>query len=756
MAAGGPKVTLVFAGDDSKLSRTLAKVGAETSSLTNTIGAAGTGFALFGAAAGLGAAAVGAALPVLGSLALGFGVVKLAMASGNKEWKAFQKQLDAVNKPMERLRDTAANSLFPGLTKGLKDSIGLFPIFESAIGRTGKIMGDTASRLGDLFKTQKFKNDLDGFLRATEPVTRAIGDLLVGMTGKLVEFGSKMAPAGEGFATFIRDAQSGLEGFLDALEPHAGDFKSIFESLGKIVRDVLPLIGQFAGEMSENLAPILENVASFIARNKDAISAWIPFLADAATHIGALKIGLSVAGWLGGAGKAIADIGLKAFGAGEKVSGFGGKLGGLKGAGGAAGVAVALLGVADAIDKINVNSAGGAEKLDGIAVNLHQFMETSKKLLTGGIGFNQIIDQARAAARGIQNAFNGVKLTPITLEANGRPAKDTLDRFISEINTTVPEVNINGNTTGAGFALREIVREIDAGKGEIIIDGQPVPAQDALQRVISIINAANGVVNIDGDNHAAGDSLAKILEQVNAARPRITIDGNPDPATGKVTQTVQLANGSKGTITVDGNPDPATGKINGTVRFANGSRGTVTIDGNQQPANGKINATVTYANGRTATIQVSASTGGAQGVIDGFINRNDGRRIRIFTSVLGSGGIASAGRLATGGPVQGPGTGTSDTAGLFALSNGEYVLTARQVENAGGFAAVARLAEALDRGHAAGMARGGAVRPAQGALRRPVTGNGAGATVTFAGNTTDALATVIMHMIRLGKIQIAA
>lgn len=43
---------------------------------------------------------------------------------------------------------------------------------------------------------------------------------------------------------------------------------------------------------------------------------------------------------------------------------------------------------------------------------------------------------------------------------------------------------------------------------------------------------------------------------------------------------------------------------------------------------------------------------------------------------------------AKGGPVIGPGTGTSDTAGLFALSNGEHVITAREVAAAGGHEAV--------------------------------------------------------------------
>ena len=68
--------------------------------------------------------------------------------------------------------------------------------------------------------------------------------------------------------------------------------------------------------------------------------------------------------------------------------------------------------------------------------------------------------------------------------------------------------------------------------------------------------------------------------------------------------------------------------------------------------------------------------------------------------------LASAGRRAMGGPIHGPGTGTSDTAGLFALSNGEHVWTAEEVRKAGGHAAMYRMRQAVRQG-LAGFAAGG-------------------------------------------------
>lgn len=60
------------------------------------------------------------------------------------------------------------------------------------------------------------------------------------------------------------------------------------------------------------------------------------------------------------------------------------------------------------------------------------------------------------------------------------------------------------------------------------------------------------------------------------------------------------------------------------------------------------------------------------------------------------------GGRAQGGAIHGPGTGTSDTAGLFRLSNGEHVLTAREVNAMGGHAAVEQFRRSLP-----GLAQGG-------------------------------------------------
>lgn len=63
---------------------------------------------------------------------------------------------------------------------------------------------------------------------------------------------------------------------------------------------------------------------------------------------------------------------------------------------------------------------------------------------------------------------------------------------------------------------------------------------------------------------------------------------------------------------------------------------------------------------------------------------------------------------ATGGAISGPGTGTSDSI-LAMLSNGEHVLTAKEVQNIGGHKAVERLRKLMVKGKVPGFATGGGV-----------------------------------------------
>src|SRR5688572_7437314 len=230
---------------------------------------------------------------------------------------------------------------------------------------------------------------------------------------------------------------------------------------------------------------------------------------------------------------------------------------------------------------------------------------------------------------------------------------------------------------------------------EISVGANTLDAQIELKRLQSFVNKTSGTVDINGNSMPAATALKTVVDAISRG---------------------------EGTVTLNGNQAPAEATLRYLIDVINAESGTVRFNGNDRPAGEVLAELLRRTDLSSANIKVGADTSGAQGVIDSFIRLNNGKTVQIYTSVLGSGGIASAGRLAGGGrpffsgPVVGPGSGTSDTAGLFALSDGEHVLRAAEVRAAGGHAAIFAMRRRLMRGAVKGLASGGV--PAY--LSRPV------------------------------------
>lgn len=215
------------------------------------------------------------------------------------------------------------------------------------------------------------------------------------------------------------------------------------------------------------------------------------------------------------------------------------------------------------------------------------------------------------------------------------------------------------------------------------ITANTLDAKFETEKLLGFINHSAGTVNINGNDNPAGFALRQILHEISQGKESVIIDGKPVPAQEALARVVDQINRSSG---------------------------DVKLNGNDTPAGSALQLLLAKINGSQANVNVGANTSSAQGVIDSFIRMNNGKTVQIYTSVLGSGGLASAGRLATGGAVRGPGTGTSDTAGLYALSNGEHVWTAAEVAAVGGQEAMYRMRRAALAG-VRGLAEGGAVTP---------------------------------------------
>lgn len=109
----------------------------------------------------------------------------------------------------------------------------------------------------------------------------------------------------------------------------------------------------------------------------------------------------------------------------------------------------------------------------------------------------------------------------------------------------------------------------------------------------------------------------------------------------------------------------------------------------------------------TASVQAAVSA-----VREAFAKETFAIRVAAQSGASGPAQPATSGAdpisRATGGPVAGPGTGTSDSIPAL-LSNGEHVLTAAEVSAAGGHGAIYALRAAMRRGYVPRFADGGAV-----------------------------------------------
>jgi hypothetical protein len=166
-----------------------------------------------------------------------------------------------------------------------------------------------------------------------------------------------------------------------------------------------------------------------------------------------------------------------------------------------------------------------------------------------------------------------------------------------------------------------------------------------------------------------------------------------------------------------------------------------------------------------ATTQIGLSgIGAASAAISAFranINRIPGHKT-VFVNVVGGNSPARGPSFASasGGPIRGPGTGTSDSI-LGFLSNGEHVLTAREVRAAGGHKAI----EAFRRSLLTGNGRGSAPAAAPRALPAGGAAGGGGAPIVLEFRTppgANALDKAVVELLRRhvrvsggGNVQVA-
>lgn len=405
-------------------------------------------------------------------------------------------------------------------------------------------------------------------------------------------------------------------------------------------------VGTFLVNTINTVGPLLEGLAEFLSDNAGAVETLTPLVLGLAVAYKGMKIVTEVKTWLTGLDTILGGLAKSTTAASVAVGDDGAKGSLVSRLGGLKAIAgtIALGVVAKQLDDINVAAAGSEEKLNAVDGTLHNIVGAGEQLLA--MDFGGIFKDISAELKQIDDQFKSGK-SPIGKLLVGEQGKVGF------------EISAGVDISQAQQDLRNLTDEIGRSSGTVKINGNSVPAASALKTVVQAIEDGKGTVDINGTTVDAHRALDDIIRNIND---------------------------STGTIKVDGNDIPAGQVLLGLVNRVNGSRAQMNIDANDAAA---------------------------QGVVNSFIRLNNGRTVDIFINAKGdAGGIASAGRLASGGRpfdgrVRGPGTPTSDTAGLFRLSNEEHVLAGADVQALGGHQAVYRLRALARQGKFRGFADGG-------------------------------------------------
>lgn len=315
----------------------------------------------------------------------------------------------------------------------------------------------------------------------------------------------------------------------------------------------------------------------------------------------------------------------------------------------------------------------------------------------------------------IRTKFND-EIDPQIMSAKVHDAVTEMVGRVEELGAAFDEiegdVTINGDTVNAEEAMELLMGSIDEQTGEVSINGQTVGADEALNYLMGQVDESNGQVTISATRAPADEVLGSYLSSVENSWENVTIGGNKVPAN-EVLQSLRGQIGSSSDrVTIGGNDHPARSVLTQVIGAVRNGRENVTIGGNTYPATVARDALLSSVNASGATINVNAATAWAEEQINRVARARTAQiDVRVaYTRASGSGGRGSVPGYATGGEIQGPGTGTSDDVPIMA-SNGEYMMRTAAVEKYGvGF---------FDKLNALHLAEGGPVSVTQASAVAP-------------------------------------
>lgn len=587
---------------------------------------------------------------------------------------------------------------------------------------------EMADKIGGAF--QRMRPQLREAFADSAPLIRSFTDGIIalaenampGLTRSIAAAG----PVFDGLESFLADVGTGLSDFFDKLSENSPAAGEAFAALGDILGDLLPILGELLGQGAELASIVLPPLASAIGQVADAADSLGPLLPVIATGFVALKVASAVATGVASLSTSMAALGVSsgtaAAGASKAATSFG-----LLGravpvlALAMAGLSIqqrdntdrverytaALIAGGDAAAKVRAEVEGQANS--GVWERFKQaFTFDDEHDIEGDF------EKAEAAARGYAGSQEEVAST------SGR-AKDGIsgvtaalveqaDQALAGIDSGFAYRKSLNDLEDAQTTLNEAIREYGAGSEEA--QRAQLGLEEQNFRVAQ--SWAQQQADLSGLTEGSAEYKRFVQETLLGELYRLREAAGPEM---RAAIDMQIAALEAGGVAMGAN-SAAAAALSGQMRDLDLSvrqipgQKFVQINAPTEDQRRRIAdlgyAVQTLPNGQ---VVVYADTGPARREVAAFMAANAARSIVV--SIFGRSGAAAGGPIegfAGGGPVRGPGGPTDDAIPAFAgrtpfrLSNGEHVLTAKDVQAMGGQGQVMAFRQALHdvRGFAAG------------------------------------------------------
>lgn len=259
-------------------------------------------------------------------------------------------------------------------------------------------------------------------------------------------------------------------------------------------------------------------------------------------------------------------------------------------------------------------------------------------------------------------------------------AGGTFEQIGAAYGPKIAQAVADGVTSGA-FTVEEAVATLGGrieetlpGEYSVTFNADTSTAYNDVEAFKTAIESGETVAHIVGDTSAARASAEEYRQMLSGTPGVIRVDADPIMAYAGITMLKKTMDSTVGTVNVDADTSRAAKARGGLLRETNASSAKVRVGANTGPAKKAVRSLDSWAAKRTPTVSVHANTSGARTALNGLLAEFNRRAVTLTTR--------QAFAYASGGPVIGPGTSTSDSIPAR-LSNGEWVMNAKAVQKYG-------------------------------------------------------------------------